>query len=65
MEKAKAFQQPALAQKRIPPSTRSRWEARARVIAHLQKILPLTDVVIEDVQAVTRKGKGGKWKWGI
>jgi hypothetical protein len=31
------------------------------VIAQLKKILPLTDVVVEDVQAVTRKGKGGKW----
>lgn len=47
--------------RRIPPSTRSRWEAKARVIAHLLTILPLTDVVVEDVQAVTRKGKGGKW----
>ncbi|MBV9230068.1 MAG: hypothetical protein JOZ18_12200, partial [Chloroflexi bacterium] len=28
---------------------------------HLQKILPLIAVVVEDVQAVTRKGKGGKW----
>lgn len=46
---------------RIPPSTRSRWEAKARVIAHLVHILPITDVVVEDVQAVTRPGKGGKW----
>jgi hypothetical protein len=46
---------------RIPPSTRSRWEAKARVIAQLQKIMPLSDVVVEDVQAVTCKGKGGKW----
>ncbi len=46
---------------RIPPSTRSRWEAKARVISHLSQILPLSDVVIEDVQAVTRPGKGGKW----
>src|SRR3989442_555679 len=37
-------------QKRLPPSTRSRWEAKARVIAQLKKILPLTDVVVEDVQ---------------
>jgi RRXRR protein len=48
-------------QKRIPPSTRSRWEAKARVVRHLLSILPLTDAVIEDVQAATRKGKGGKW----
>jgi RRXRR protein len=46
---------------RLPPSTRSRWEAKARVVAQLKKILPLTDVVVEDVQAVTRKGKGRKW----
>ncbi len=46
---------------RIPPSTRSRWEAKARVIVHLTTILPLADVVVEDVQAVSRPGKGGKW----
>jgi len=47
--------------KRIPPSTRSRWEAKARMVAQLLKTFPLTDVVVEDVAAVTRKGKGGKW----
>lgn len=47
--------------RRIPSSTRSRWEAKARIIAQLQRMLPLTDVVVEDVGAVTRKGKGGKW----
>ena len=47
--------------KRIPPSTRSRWEAKARVVAHLKSILPITDMVVEDVQAGTRKGAGGKW----
>jgi hypothetical protein len=47
--------------KRIPPSTRARWEAKARVVAHLQRIVPLTDVVVEDVRALTRRGKGGKW----
>jgi hypothetical protein len=46
---------------RLPPSTRSRWEAKARIVAQLQKILPLTSVVVEDVQAVTRAGKGRKW----
>lgn len=46
---------------RIPPSTRSRWEAKARIVRHLKTIMPLTDVVVEDVQAVLRKGKGGKW----
>lgn len=47
--------------KRLPPSTRSRWEAKARVLMQLLKVLPLTAVVLEDVQAVTRKGKGSKW----
>src|SRR6266436_4333992 len=46
---------------RIPPSTRSRWEAKARIIRQLLTILPLTDVIVEDVQVMTRKGKGGKW----
>lgn len=46
---------------RIPPSTRSRWEAKARILAQLKKVLPLTDVVVEDVKAVTRKRPGGKW----
>jgi hypothetical protein len=46
---------------RLPPSTRSRWEAKARIVTQLLKILPLTDVVVEDVQAVSRKGRGGKW----
>ena len=46
---------------RIPPSTRSRWEAKARIVAHLKSILPLTDAVVEDVQAVTRPGPRRKW----
>ena len=48
-------------QQRIPPSTRSRWEAKARIVRHLLTILPLTDACIEDVQAATRPGKGGHW----
>ncbi len=46
---------------RIPPSTRSRWEAKARIVRHLKSIMPLTDAVVEDVQAVTREGSGRKW----
>lgn len=48
-------------QDRIPPSTRSRWEAKARIVKHLYKIMPLTDAIVEDVKATIRKGKGGKW----
>ena len=47
--------------RRIPPSTRSRWEAKARIVAHLKKVLPLTDAVVEDVQAELREGKHRKW----
>ncbi|HLY32428.1 MAG TPA: RRXRR domain-containing protein [Ktedonobacterales bacterium] len=48
-------------QHRLPPSTRSRWDAKARVIQQLCAILPLTDAAVEDVQAATRPGKGGRW----
>lgn len=48
--------------KRIAPSTRSRWNAKARIVAQLKQVLPFTDAVVEDVQAVTRPGKrAGKW----
>jgi RRXRR protein len=47
--------------KRIAPSTRSRWEAKARIVAQLQKVVPLTDAVVEDVQAGTRPGRKRKW----
>lgn len=43
--------------KRLPPSTCSRWQAKARIVKHLTGILPVTGVVVEDVQASTRKGK--------
>lgn len=47
--------------KRLPQSTRSRWEFKARIIRHLAAILPITEAVVEDVRARTRTGKGGKW----
>ena len=47
--------------KRIPPSTRSRWEAKARIVNHLCTIVPITMAVVEDVQAVTRAGKNRQW----
>ena len=39
----------------IPPSTKARWQAHLRVINIIRKIVPLTDVVIEDIAAVTKK----------
>src|SRR6266516_3170089 len=53
----KRFDNRLHSQNRLPPSTRSRWEAKARVIAHLCTILPLTEVMIKDVQTRTRKCK--------
>jgi hypothetical protein len=47
--------------KRLPPSTRSRWESKARVVAQLKKVLPLTDVVVEDVKAATLEGRSREW----
>lgn len=47
--------------KRIPPSTRSRWEAKARIVSQLLKTLPLTEAVVEDVCAETRRGNKSKW----
>ena len=46
---------------RLPPSTRSRWEAKARIVRHLTTIVPLSDAAVEDVQATTRAGTGGRW----
>lgn len=47
--------------KRLPPSTRSRWEAKARVVAQLCQVLPLRAAVVEDVQAENRPGTGNRW----
>ena len=46
---------------RLPPSTRSRWEAKARIVRQLAAILPLSDAAVEDVQAATHSGAGGQW----
>jgi len=40
----------------LPPSTYARWNAKLRILKQLIKVLPITDVVVEDVQAVTKKG---------
>jgi len=40
----------------LPPSTFARWNAKLRLLKQLLKVLPITDVVVEDVQATTKKG---------
>ena len=39
----------------LPPSTFARWNTRIRILDQLQTILPITDVVVEDVFAVAKK----------
>jgi len=45
---------------RIPPSTRARWELKYRIVFQLAKIVPISDVVIENVKAKTFKN-GKRW----
>ena len=47
-------------QRRLPPSTRSRWQAKLRIMSHLLQIMPLTDVAVEDVHVKTKTGQK-KW----
>jgi hypothetical protein len=44
----------------VPPSTKARWGKILRVIDILKQILPITNVVVEDIKAVTWKG-AKKW----
>ena len=41
----------------LPPSTRARWDWKLRLLRWLARHYPITDVVIEDIAATTRKGK--------
>ena len=39
----------------VAPSSRARWGAHLRLLCVLLKIIPITDVAIEDIKAKTRK----------
>src|SRR5208283_3605583 len=39
----------------ISPSTKARWQAHLRIIDILNKILPVSNIIIEDIQAPTKK----------
>jgi hypothetical protein len=45
---------------RLPPSIKARWDSKLRIIKHLKSILPLTEAVIEDTRAITKKDEK-KW----
>ncbi len=46
--------------KTLPPSTYARWNAKLRILKQLLKVIPISDVVVEDVKALTKKGQN-KW----
>lgn len=41
----------------LAPSTKARWQEILRLITQLAKVLPITDIVIEDVKAMSKKGQ--------
>ena len=48
--------------KRLPPSTMARWQWKLRIINWLRKMYPIACVVVEDIKAVTKKGKR---RWNV
>lgn len=43
----------------IPPSTKARWQWKIRILKWLHKLYPISNIIIEDVSAVTKKGSHG------
>ena len=46
----------------LAPSTKARWGLKLRILDQLSKIYPITDVVVEDIKAVTKEGQR---KWNV
>ena len=46
----------------IPPSIKSRWDAKLRIINILRRLYPISDYIVEDIKAKTKEGKK---KWNI
>ena len=44
----------------LAPSTKARWQWKLRICKWLKNMFPITDFVVEDIAAVTKKGKR-KW----
>jgi len=42
---------------RLPPSTKARWQLKINIIKQLMLIYPITDIIIEDIKAVSKEGK--------
>ena len=47
---------------RIPPSTKTRWETKLNLIKYLIKLIPISVINVEDVQAST---KPGQKRWNL
>src|SRR5690606_1830609 len=46
----------------IPPSTKARWQQHLNIISWMNKMYPITHVVVEDIKARTIKNKR---KWNV
>lgn len=42
---------------RIPPSTKARYDLKLNLINRLAKLYPITTIIVEDIQAITKEGK--------
>jgi len=49
------------ARKKVPPSTKARWQWKLRLAMFLCRLFPVTGFVVEDIKASTRPGPGRKW----
>jgi RRXRR protein len=47
--------------KKLPPSTRARWQWKLRIVTVLYRLFPVSAFVVEDIRAGTHKGKSGRW----
>ena len=46
--------------KRLPPSTKARWQVKFNILNFLKKLYPVSDIVVEDIKAKTLRGSK-KW----
>lgn len=49
------------ARKKVPPSTKARWQWKLRLATFLCQVFPVSNFVVEDIKASTRSGSRGKW----
>jgi RRXRR protein len=47
--------------KKLPPSTRARWQWKLRLAAFLCRLFSVRAFVVEDIRAGTRKGRRRRW----